>query len=326
MKKIVYLAGFPRSGSTVLANILAMHPEISATPSSPLCSIIQNMRKQWSDDPFLLAQLDSDGDRVHERLKNSTRAFMQAWSEDTDASIVINKNRGWLFAVECLRELDPDFKIIITLRDLRDIYTSIEKRHRKTLFLDFPDHMEHNMVDGRCHTLFADDGVVGSILKGLENLKDIPNMIIGDPPPNHIYYWRYEDFLDDPKKVTDHVFEFLDVEPTDIDFDNIVQSTTESDSYYRMKYLHNVNSSVERPEDHTETPISPRILNEIVNKFAWYYQEFYPQMGTVDDQSFQYNQNQEESPTTTQVLNDEDEVMIKELEQNIKKETETDQN
>ena len=208
MKKVVYLAGLPRSGSTLLANVLAMHPYLTSTPSSPLCGIIQSMRKQWSDEPFLLAQLDNDFEKIHQRLKRTTQAVIQAWSEDTVTPIVVDKNREWIFGVEWLRELDPDFKIIVTLRDLRDVYTSIEKRHRSTLFLDFPDHMEHNSVDVRANALFSDGGLVGSILKGIQNFADIPNLVTGNPAPNHVYYWRYEDFLERPQETMNHLFSF----------------------------------------------------------------------------------------------------------------------
>jgi len=300
MKKIIYLSGLPRSGSTLLSNILGMHKDIYATPSSPLCSIVQDMRKHWSDDPFLLAQLDSNFDLVHKRLKRSMWSFMQAWSDDNDKPIVVDKNRGWLFGLEWLRELDPNFKIIITLRDLRNVYTSIEKKHRKTLFIDFPDHMEHNMVDVRANALFNDGGLVGSILKGIQNAKDIPNIM------SHIYYWRYEDFLEKPQETTGHLFNYLDVKPQDIDFNNIVQSTNESDSYYRMKYSHKIDNTIQKPEGFEDTPISPRILNEINNRFKWYYDEFYPQALNVKKEEYKDN---------------EEVVMIRKLEKAIKEET-----
>jgi sulfotransferase len=303
MKKIVYLAGLPRSGSTLLSNVLGMHKDIYATPSSPLCSIVQSMRKNWSDDTFLLAQLDDNFDAIHKKLKTSTLAFMQAWSSDTDKPMVVDKNRGWLFCLETLRELDPDFKIIITLRDLRSIYSSIEKKHRKTLFIEFPDHMEHNMVDVRANALFSDGGLVGSILKGLQNIKDIPSIL------KHIYYWRFEDFIADPKKTTSHLFNYLGVEPAEIDFNNIVQSTHESDSYYRMKYSHKIHPSVIKPEDFNDIPISPRILNEITTRFAWYYQELYPQT------------SQTQPAQLPNVIETDDMVMIRKLEKAIQDET-----
>lgn len=267
MKKIAYLAGMPRSGSTLLSNILAMHPKIYSTPSSPLCSIIQGMRRQWSDDAFLLAQLDKDFDKVNRRLKRSTISFMQGWVDETDKPVVLDKNRGWLMLLDTLNELDPDYKMIVTLRDLRKIYSSVEKRHRKTMFLEFPDHMEHNLVDVRANHLFGDGGVIGSVLKGLQNIGDIPDAA------RHLYYWRYEDFMNNPQQTTNGLFEFLGVDPVDIDFENIQQSTNESDSHYRMKYPHNIKNSIVIPDN---VPVSPRILNEITTRYRWYYDTYYP--------------------------------------------------
>jgi len=318
MKNIAYLSGLPRSGSTVLSNVLAMHPEITSTPSSPLCSIVQAMRRTWSDDPFLLSQLDDNFEVVHNRLRNSMRAFMQEWSAEHSTPVVIDKNRGWLNCIEWLRELDPDFKIIVTLRDLRDVYTSVEKQHRKTLFIDFPDHMEHNLVDVRANNLLGDAGIVGGVLKSIQNVGDIPNI------EQHIYYWRFEDFLEKPAETTNHLFNFLGLEGADIDYDNIVQSTHESDSYYRMKYKHDISSTIDKPVSHADVPISPRILKEIETRFEWYFQQFYPQ-------AIRFGESQATTSIPTTLANDDsslseigsdDEVMIRELEQNIKAETE----
>ena len=61
MKKLIFLfGGTPRSGSTLLCNILGMHPQIHATPSSPSANIVEEMRASWSQDSTLLAQLDSN--------------------------------------------------------------------------------------------------------------------------------------------------------------------------------------------------------------------------------------------------------------------------
>jgi len=284
MERIVYLAGFPRSGSTVLANILGMHPDVKATPSSPLCATIQNMRRGWSDDPFLLAQLDNDSDEVHERLRKSMIAFMNEFSF-TKEKVVVDKNRGWLGLIQTLKGLYPDFQIIITLRDPRDIFASIEKRHEKTLMFDFPDHMEHNVVDGRANALFADNGIIGGIFRGIKNIGDIPNII------DHVYFWRFEDFLMEPEKSTEHLFEWLKLKKQKIDFNKIKQSTKESDSFYRMKYLHKIKTKLEAPNyschpgvrekykdcADTITLVSPRILEEIAKRFMWFYQQHYPE-------------------------------------------------
>lgn len=268
MKKIAYLTGLPRSGSTLFCNLLSSHPEISSTPSSPLCELIQGMRRQWSDDSFLLSQLDSDFDNVYQRLRRSMVAFMEAWS-NTDKTITVDKNRGWLHLIETIRDLFPDFKMIVCLRDLRDVYSSIEKQHRKTLLLEYPDHMEHNIIDIRASTLFADNGVVGGPIKALYNIADVPDIV------DHLFFLRYEDFIKEPQKTMDTVFNFLEVSAHKINFDNIEQTTKESDSYYRFKYPHTIKNKFTVPE---KQPISPRILETIPTRFDWFYKTYYPEL------------------------------------------------
>ena len=283
MEQIVYLSGFPRSGSTLISNILAMHPDVKSTPSSPLCGIVQNMRRSWSDDPFFLSQLDDKPEEVHDRLKRATVAFMNSYSSAKE-KIVVDKNREWLKLIQTLKCLYPDFQMIVTIRDPRDIFASIERKHEETLMFSFPDHMEHDIVDSRAHTIFSDVGVVGRIFKSIQNIGDIPNVI------DHIYFWRYEDFLKDPEKTTETLFEWLKLKKFKINFNKIKQSTKEFDSHYRMKYPHKIKTKLtaasfsSHPEivekfkcKPTTDAISPRILQEITRRFEWFYREYYPE-------------------------------------------------
>lgn len=316
-KQIIYLTGLPRTGSTLLANILAMHPQITSTPSSPLCQTIQNMRRSWSDDPFLLSQLDEDIQKINKRLIRATKSFMQSWCDETENPIVVDKNRGWLFLVETLKLLYPNYKMIVCLRDLKNILASIEKQHRKTLMLDFPDHMEHNIIDKRASALFDDNGVIGGPLKALYNLGDIPT----EQWSKNIYFWKFEQFLADPKVVTDHLFEWLNLEKEEIDFDNIKQSTFESDSWYRFKYPHKIYSKITLPEpisndpNETGTKVSPRILSSIMKRFEWYYKDHYPEVVQAIQKSSVQDNNQN--------LNSEDEELAQELDLEIEKEVGT---
>ena len=76
-KKIVYVAGLPRSGSTLICQLLGEHPDIYSTGhSSPLANTLKFLRANLSDDPFLLSQLDVDFDLVYQRLTHSFRGFI----------------------------------------------------------------------------------------------------------------------------------------------------------------------------------------------------------------------------------------------------------
>ncbi len=52
-KRIYFLAGLPRSGSTLLANILAQHRQIYVTPTSGIVDMLVQVRNTWDlNDSF----------------------------------------------------------------------------------------------------------------------------------------------------------------------------------------------------------------------------------------------------------------------------------
>ncbi len=271
METLNFLTGFPRSGSTLLCNILAHHKDIAATPSSPLCHIIENNITQLTNDPFFLAQLDRNGEEVHARLGKSLVSFSNTFS-DYGKKITVDKNRGWIFSIETVKYLFPNFKMIVTLRDPRYIYASIEKAHRKTPLIGFPDSTDKNVIDNRASQLFADGGLIGRPFKGLQNLDFLPDL------NKHLYFWRYEDFVADPQGSTDKVFQWLGAEKQTIDWNNLQQMTHESDSWYRMKFSHKIHKSVGKIEDLSELAVSPIMLNTITTKFNWFYKKYYPEL------------------------------------------------
>lgn len=272
-KRVVFLAGLPRSGSTLLCNVLGMHPQVRATATSPLCDLVQTLRLTWSSSEALLAELERDREGVYERLLRSTRAFIEAWSGDAPTPVTVDKSRFWLFHVETVRELYPDFKMIVCLRDLRDVYASIEKQHRKTMMLALPGSAEASLVDARAMALFEPSGVVGGPLRALYNLGDM-----GDLSEN-LFFWHFERFLDAPEEVTERLLAWLGVEPTRLDLSRIEVSTAEADAFYRLKFLHDVKPTIEKPRGFQEADVSPRIVAAIVERFGWYYRMFYGKDG-----------------------------------------------
>jgi len=289
----------------VLSNILGHHPLIEAGSSSPLCSVVQSMRNSWSNDVFFKSQLDYNFESMIKKVKRSTISVMQAWVSDSNKNVVIDKNRGWLFCLEWLKEIDPDFKMIVTLRDLRDIYASIERQHRKTILINFPDNMEHNVVDLRAKSLFDDGGLIGSCLKAINNIYDVPDII------NHLFIWRYEDFLLNPEETTDKIFKFMNLDSIDIDFENIKQLARETDGINNMKYLHTIKPSLTKPENIKDAKVSPRIIQTILQKYSWYYENYYPNVISNQEQ----NNFEKVMPEETKLIEDLEKAIQIELKQ-----------
>lgn len=88
-----------------------------------------------------------------------------------------------------------------------------------------------------------------------------------------LYILRFEDLTARPAACMSHVFEWLGLSPCEIDPDRLIAGTAESDSHYRMKYLHRQSEGIVQPHHHE---IPPRIRARIEEVFAWYYQAYYP--------------------------------------------------
>ena len=59
-KTIHFICGMPRSGSTILGNILAQNPRFHVTPTSALIDLLAGMRSAFDKIPDFRAALDED--------------------------------------------------------------------------------------------------------------------------------------------------------------------------------------------------------------------------------------------------------------------------
>jgi sulfotransferase len=117
VQKIFFQSSLPRAGSTMLQNILALNPDIYATPTSGVLELIYGARENYSNSPEFIAQdknLMRDGYLAF--CKQGMDAF---YNEITDKKYVIDKSRGWgvhYDMLETIRGEQP--KVICMVRDL----------------------------------------------------------------------------------------------------------------------------------------------------------------------------------------------------------------
>lgn len=268
--RFVGVAGLPRAGSTLLCQMLAMHPEVACEGlSSPLCNMLLAIRRIVSDDQFMLSQLDHAFDTAYGHLQGGMTGFLRGWYTGCDKPVVVDKNRAWLHCIETLLTLAPEAKMIICLRDLCQIYGSIEARHQKTILLDFIDHFADFDRFGRADMLFAKDKVIGAPLISIHAVQDLPDAV-----QQRLFFMRFEDLMARPTEVMSKVFAWLGLSPLEIDPAHLeTTGVEESNSHYRMKFLHTQHEKIEPPKPHA---IPPRIQAQITQAYAWYYQRYYP--------------------------------------------------
>src|ERR1700722_17778020 len=170
--RFVGVTGLPRAGSTLLCQLLAQHPEIHCEGhSSPLCNVLLGIRRMISDDTFFLAQLDTSFDTSYTNLAAAMQGFVRGWHHESVKKIVVDKNRAWLHAIELLLHIEPNAKLIVCLRDLAQIYGSIEAQHQRTILVDFIDHLA-----ARCAGS-AEEGAGTSVLPAIRGSDGSPSLV-----------------------------------------------------------------------------------------------------------------------------------------------------
>jgi sulfotransferase len=267
--EFVGVTGLPRSGSTLLCQLLAQHPEIHCEGhSSPLCNTLLGIRRMISDDSFFLSQLDHSFDRSYAHLASAMQGFLRGWHHDCTRKVVIDKNRAWLHAIELLLRVEPDARLIVCIRELGQIYGSIEAQHQRTILIDFIDHLADFDRFGRADMLFAKDKTIGAPLISLQAVLDLPKAV-----QERLYFIRFEDLMAQPAACMSHLYGWLGLAPFEIDPEALTVATQESDSHYRMKYSHRQVARIVKPAPHQ---IPPRIQARIESACAWFYQMYYP--------------------------------------------------
>ena len=264
------VTGLPRAGSTLLCQLLAQHPDIHCEgQSSPVCNMLLGIRRMVSDDQFFLSQLDHSFETSYAHLTSAMQGFLRGWNQDSRKKVVVDKNRAWLHCIELLLQIEPEAKLVVCLRELGQIYGSIESQHQRTILLDFIDHLADYDRFGRADILFAKDKAIGAPLISLHAVPDLPKAV-----QEHLYFMRFEDLIERPAACMSHLYAWLGVSAFEINPEKLApMGPPESDSHYRMKYLHTQAQRVVMPARHS---IPPRIQARIEEACAWYYQLYYP--------------------------------------------------
>ena len=156
------LGGLPRSGSTLLANLLAQNPRIHATSTSGCMDVMFGVRAQW---PKLIEhQAAPPSDDTTRRV---FRGILESYHADKSEPVVIDKCRGWLNLIETAEfALGRKIKILVPVRDVRDVLSSFEKlwrkhRHAQYVLGEGENYMQFQSLEGRLQWWMRQDQTTG---------------------------------------------------------------------------------------------------------------------------------------------------------------------
>jgi len=256
-RQIYFLAGLPRSGSTLLANILVQHPRIHVTTTSGIVDMLVQVRNAWDR----LREFQAMERRTSEQVKgNVLRAMLQGYFAHIERPICIDKNRRWSEFLEMGAELvggRDRLKVLVTVRDLRNVLASFEKLYRRTsalgqVPLEADRGAKFKTALGRVEVLIEEERAVG---RAYHAIRDAVTRGWKD----RMHFIDYEDLTRTPGKTIKGVYRFLGEEGHEHDFEHVDQVTLEDDYVYGFRDLHVIRSKVE-----PQPPSWPKVFDDAV--------------------------------------------------------------
>lgn len=264
MKAFHVLAGLPRAGTTLLENILNQNSAIYASSTSHLPLVLASMTSVHTRSSEIKASSINDRDDTFERLRAAMRGYCEGWYRGR--KIVFDKSRVWNHHADLLRWIWPDAKILLCVRDLRHIFASVERRHAETAVFDVAENVLEKTAFHRADSMFAPEGIIGQPLNGIEDLMR--------RRPGNVKLIRYEDLVSDPREMLQSVYEFVELDAFDHDFENIENSAGDVDALYMHKFPHDGCGPVRKPDRDWHRWVSDDIASLIMNKFQAYNEHF----------------------------------------------------
>ena len=271
MEKIFFQASFPRAGSTLLQEIMGQNPDISASPTSGMMELIYGARGNYTNSPEFSAIIDKDV------LKKGFNAFcdkgIHAYAEEVSYGKMyyLDKGRSWGYYYKWLAEFMPYTpKVICMVRDLRDVYTSMEKNFRKnpTKAKDILkwDGLINTTIEKRID-YWANNLPIGI---AIERLKEI----IHQRYDHNILFVKYENLCLTPENELRRIYNYLEIPYYEHNFDDIPQIKKEDDNIYGEFGDHVIRNRLELTPSTADVVLGRDICNWIVQRYAWFYKYF----------------------------------------------------
>lgn len=255
------LAGLPRSGSTMLASILEQHPDVHIDTASVLSYCIGAVQHTITTEPEVVVDLNDPANR--RRYADAYRGLIAGWHANVDKPVVIDKGRAWVLWPLLLRFLEPESRVIVCVRDPRDVVASVERAHRASP--EFASGLGETFEQRVATLMDPQGGKVGLPCRGIEDLIRSGTEVV---------WARYETVVVQPRESVDSIARHLGLEPFHFDLDGLDREEPAQDAQWRYKFPHTVAGPVKDLGKHWSTVIPDDIAARIAATFPLFMQTF----------------------------------------------------
>lgn len=255
------VAGLPRSGSTLLCDLLNQRPDVYASSTSSLPVALATLVKHISEAETTTSELVGLPD-ARDRHLGVLRAVASVWHGDQGDKVTFDKSRSWAYNWPILRQIAPDSIVVVTIRDPRDVFASTERQHLATAQYGLGTQAE------RMEDLMKPEGLIGSAIVGVEDLvrRKAENVL-------YLPFWH---LVTQPQDSLDVIAEKVGLDRFECDVDQVKSTAYDLDELWRFKYPHRRPgpAAVKPPKHHWSDIVSQDVADAILRAFPLYCNHF----------------------------------------------------
>lgn len=267
--RIAFQASLPRSGSTLLSNIIGQNPDFHVTPTSGLLDLLYVARGQFSSGAEFKAQERGEMERA---FAGFCRGGLEGYASAlTDKPWLLDKSRGWGIHYRFLEAFYPDPKIVCMVRDPVEILCSMERKFRQASLQD-PGLVNHGELQNTTLEKRLDHWVAAPpVGLAMERLLEILRQGIDA----QMLFIDYDRLCDNPRQQLERFYSYLGIPYYDgHDYGNVDQLTVEDDTVYGVFGDHRIRSTVEPQASQARQVLGDELCHWIRQRYAWYYERF----------------------------------------------------
>lgn len=235
---IHFIAGLPRSGSTLLGGILRQNPRLHAGMSSPVAAMFGGLQTMLSGRNEFHVFID---DAKREAILSGI--FDSYYADIHPHRLIFDTNRAWCSKLDAVSTLFPNARVICCVRSLLWVLDSFERIVRRNALE--PSRMFNFEAGGNVYTRTeahaSPQGIVGLSYSGL---KEAFYSELSD----RLMLVTYESLTKEPARTIAKLYDFIGEETFYHDFNNVEYDAEEFDIRLGTRGLHRVAPKVEFKE------------------------------------------------------------------------------
>lgn len=256
MKKYHFIAGLPRSGTTLLSTMLKQNPRFEASISGPLARYTRAIIHESSTQGGYRFECPP------EKRKKLIQGLFTNYYDNPTTEVAFNTNRGWPLLLPTIKDLYHDAKMIVCVRDIADILNSFEWliRNQPYTFTSMFSPEENTNVYTRCETLLNPSRTLGFAYSAVKQA-------ITSEHKNSIMIIEYNNLAKSPELIMKALYNFINEPFFEHDFNSVEASYEAFDEDVQLSGLHTTRKEVEFiPKEHI---IPPDILQMVKGMEVW---------------------------------------------------------